>query len=301
MSLQGTIKRYSLIINHARESSCPSFRDIHEMLSDEGFQISARTLQRDIEDIRDEFGIELTYDSARNGYYIDYEKSVNADYILHFLELAVSAQVMIDSLKEGKQVLKYIAFDSYEYFKGVSNLQKLLFAVKNSRKISFRHTSYQTGKTWTQNVRPYLLKEFQGRWYLYAENSSLKVFRVYGVDRIDDLKVLEESFKPKNIDPAGRFGDMIGVSNPDEGQARQEVVLSFNAEQGLYFKSLPWHSSFSVLEDNDKEFRVCLTIIPNYELFQRILMHSDSVTILNPPWLREKVKNALSESLRKYN
>jgi predicted DNA-binding transcriptional regulator YafY len=52
-------------------------------------QISSRTLQRDLEDIRDEFGIEIALDFGRNGYFIDYENSVNADYILHFLELAV--------------------------------------------------------------------------------------------------------------------------------------------------------------------------------------------------------------------
>jgi predicted DNA-binding transcriptional regulator YafY len=166
-------------------------------LKDEGFQISSRTLQRDLEDIRDEFGIEISYDSSKNGYFIDYENSVNAGYILHFLELAVSAQVMIDTLKEVKEALKYISFDSYDNFIGLSNIQKLLFAVKNYKEVTFKHTSYQTGKISTQCVRPYLLKEFQGRWYLYADNPSLNDFRTYGIDRIDQLCISEKSFKPK--------------------------------------------------------------------------------------------------------
>jgi arginine repressor len=53
MSLQGTIKRYSLIIDYTRRYSCSSFKEINEMLQDEGFQISSITLQRDLEDIRD--------------------------------------------------------------------------------------------------------------------------------------------------------------------------------------------------------------------------------------------------------
>jgi hypothetical protein len=32
MSLQGTIKRYSLIIDYARRTSYPSFKEIHELL-----------------------------------------------------------------------------------------------------------------------------------------------------------------------------------------------------------------------------------------------------------------------------
>jgi len=302
MSIQGTIKRYSLVIDHIKRSAFPSFKEIHELLQNEGFQISSRTLQRDLEDIRDEFGIEIAYDSSKKGYFIDYENSVNADYILHFLELSVSAQVMIDTLKEGREALKYISFDSYDNFSGLSNIQKLLFAIKNSREVTFVHTSYQTGKISAQNVRPYLLKEFQGRWYLYADNPSLMDFRIYGIDRIDQLGISEKSFKPKkDVDIIQRFENMIGVTNAWDGKGKQEIVLSFDPEQGMYFKSLPWHHSYVVMNDNEEEFRVSLNIIPNIELVQRILMHSDKVRVIEPVWLRSEIKFALEEALKKYS
>jgi predicted DNA-binding transcriptional regulator YafY len=301
MSVQGTIKRYSIIIDHIKRSEFPSFKEILELLQNEGFQISSRTLQRDLEDIRDEFGIEITWDSGKNGYFIDYGNSVNADYILHFLELAVSAQVMIDTLKEGKEALKYISFDSYDNFSGLSNIQKLLFAIKNYKEITFIHTSYQTGKISNQTVRPYLLKEFQGRWYVYADNPSLDDFRIYGIDRIDQLSVSERSFKPKkDVDIIQRFEDMIGITNGWDGKGKQEIVLSFDPEQGMYFKSLPWHDSYIVISDTDEEFLVSLNIIPNIELVQRILMHSDKVRVIKPVWLRDEIKTALEEALKKY-
>ncbi len=83
---------------------------------------------------------------------------------------------------------------------------------------------------------------------MYAENPSIKDFRVYGIDRIDDLKVIEEDFKPKNgINILQRFEDLIGVTNPVEGQGKQSIILSFDKEQGLYFKSFPWHKSFDII------------------------------------------------------
>ncbi len=302
MSIQGTIKRYSLIIEHIRRSDFPSFREIHELLQAEGFQISSRTLQRDIEDIRDEFGIEVAWNPGKNGYFIDYDNSVNADYILHFLEMSVSAQIMIDTLKEGKEALKYISFDSYDNFRGLGNIQKLLSAVKNYREVTFSHTSYQTGKVTQQKVRPYLLKEFQGRWYLYADNPSVKDFRIYGIDRIDQLILTEVTFKPKKDNSIiQRFEDMIGVTNAWDGKGKQEIVLSFDPEQGMYFKSLPWHHSFVVEADTEKEFLVKLDIIPNIELVQRILMYSEKVRVIKPDWLRDEIKTSLQEALKIYS
>jgi len=91
------------------------------------------------------------------------------------------------------------------------------------------------------------------------------------------------------------------MSNPDMDHAElQDIVLSFDQEQGLYFKSLPWHSSYTILVDDEKKFRVALHIIPNYELFQRILMYTDSFYVIEPLWLRDRVKIALAEALKKY-
>ena len=67
MSQQGTIKRYYLIIEKVKGKTFPSFLEIKECLSQEGFQISDRTVQRDFEQIRLEFGVEISYNRLKNG------------------------------------------------------------------------------------------------------------------------------------------------------------------------------------------------------------------------------------------
>ena len=70
MSRQGTIKRYTLIIEKLERNHFPAFEDLKLMMIEEGFSISVRTLQRDIEQIRNEFfnykggAIELTKDNV---------------------------------------------------------------------------------------------------------------------------------------------------------------------------------------------------------------------------------------------
>jgi len=80
----------------------------------------------------------------------------------------------------------------------------------------------------------------------------------------------------------------------------QDVVLSFTHTQGKYIKTLPLHKSQKVLIDNEKECRIALRVIPNYELTQEILMHGDSVKVMEPAWLAEKIQQILKRALEKY-
>src|SRR5678815_4044251 len=75
MSAQGTIKRYQLILEKLRYNSYPSFEEIQSFLHEQGFEISKRTLQRDIDAIRNEFSVSIVFDRSRKGYYVDQEDS----------------------------------------------------------------------------------------------------------------------------------------------------------------------------------------------------------------------------------
>ena len=79
MSKHGEIRRYSLIIEKIIRGHYPGFREIGDYLHEHGFQVGDRTLQRDIEQIRYDFCIEIKYDRSKKGYCIDYENSLNLE------------------------------------------------------------------------------------------------------------------------------------------------------------------------------------------------------------------------------
>ena len=100
MSLQGTIRRYTLIIEKINQRQFPSFEEIQDYLEDCGFTISKRTLERDIAVIRNEFGIEITFNRNKAGYFIDHENSINMDSFLRFLEIVNTAELLTESLSD---------------------------------------------------------------------------------------------------------------------------------------------------------------------------------------------------------
>lgn len=298
MSSQATIKRYTLIVERANSNHFPSFAEIKDYLSQHDFEISNRTLQRDIEQIRAEFGIEIMYDRLRNGYYIDKEASLDLDTFLGFLDTVATADLLTQSLKESKSAMKFISFESEGSFHGVGFLKDILFAIKNRRKISFIHNNYITDTRKEYQINPYLLKEYQNRWYVIGKVDG-KQFRTFGIDRIEELEVGALVFKPlKGEDPSILFDNIIGLTYSESEV--EEVILSFKPVQGKYIKSLPLHKSQYILKDDKKAMVISLQVVPNFELSQKILMMGDSVKVLKPLKLANEIKRTLSLAFKQY-
>lgn len=299
MSQYGKIRRYTLIIEKIQGGQYPSVQKISDYLIEHGFDISHRTLQRDFKEIRDEFGIEITYNKSKSGYFIDQEQSIEFEGFMRFLEIVNTAELLTESLQESKESLQHISFDMGGGLKGIEYLKPLLQAIRDKRKISFQHYNFHTEKRRRYSLKPYLLKEYENRWYIIGQIGNLKGIRTFGIDRIDDLEVLTETFTPKeDFFPEMIFNNTIGLIY--SMHEVQDVVLSFSATQGKYIQALPMHSSQKVITDNEDECRISLKVAPNYELTQQILKHGKEVKILEPQWLKTEIKNIIEEMIKHY-
>ncbi|MDH5400081.1 MAG: WYL domain-containing protein [Cyclobacteriaceae bacterium] len=299
MSVQATIRRYALIIEKTRKDRYPSSKEIRAFLYEHGLAKSERTLQRDIETIRDDFGVEIAYDHRLKGYHIDKENSrIDTSSFMRLIDIVNTATVILEGLRQSKETLNYLAFDGGQ-LTGVENLKDLLFAIQNNRKVGFTHHSFHTGKDRDYTFRPYLLKEYQNRWYVVGILGTMTEFRTLGLDRLSNLKVLAETFKrdPK-ANPATLFEDTVGLTYSEHEKER--VILSFTAQQGKYAKTLPFHSSQEILKDDEKELQVAIEVTPNYELMQKILMHGETVRVISPEWLVKKIQKMLRKAAERY-
>ncbi len=300
MSKHSTIRRYSLIMEKIGRQLYPSFEEIREFMHKHGFELSDRTIQRDVEQVRNDFGIEILYDRQRNGYYVDNHSSPSMDNFLRFLEIANTAELIIESFKEGKDAIEYFDFESKGKLKGIEYIKPLLFAIRNHRKITITHERYSTGLKTNYNILPYMLKEYMYRWYLIGFVSRKGQFRTFGIDRIVDLDVSEQTFDPAlQNDPRVLFANTVGLTYSINELT--EVILSFTPFQGKYIKALPLHHNQEIITDNDEELRVKMHIIPNIEFKQRILMLGEAVRVLKPGWLVEEIKDSLQASMRRYS
>ncbi len=300
MSKHGSIRRYALIIEKAGQPGFPSFRQIKDYLFDHGFEVSDRTIQRDIEQIRFEFGIEVAYNRHQNGYHIDLDNSINIPSFLRFLEIVNTAELLTDCLKDSRENLNYLMFESHGELRGLKHLKPLLFAIKNRRRVSFLYEKYASDGLQKRHVEPYLLKEYQNRWYLVGISAVAEDFRIFGIDRIRQLEVSDQTFAADpGLKPHELFRHTIGLTYT--AHPVQDVVLEFTRLQGKYVQSLPMHPSQQITDHSPDGLKVKLRISPNFEFRQKILMLGSQVRVLEPLWLAGEIREELRTSLGRYD
>jgi predicted DNA-binding transcriptional regulator YafY len=299
MSAQAIIRRYKRIIDILETGQFPSLNAIMEYIERIGLKASQRTIERDFEAIRNEFDIEIEYNQNKRGYFINKDESLPIDSFLRLLELVETAHVFQESLQKSKETLSYIDFENEGIVSGIGYLQPILQSVRNHQCIRFSHESYQSGKTQKYKLKPYLIKEYQGRWYVVGEVAGMNAVRTFGIDRIHDLEVLTETFEPKKeLNIKERFADVVGLTY--EGSKKQRILLAFKPEQIPYLTSLPLHRSQRIVKETDQETLVEYHLIPNFEFIQRLFMFMDMVRVVEPEWLVEHVKGKIEKMRGKY-
>ncbi|TVR39959.1 MAG: WYL domain-containing protein [Bacteroidia bacterium] len=299
MSRHSTIRRYALIIEKTDRRLYPSFKEVKDFLAQHGFEVSDRTIQRDIEQMRLNFGIEITYDRLNDGYYIDRDKTLHIDNFLRFLQIAQTAELLTESLQESRDTLKYIDFESQGELRGSELLKPLLSAIRNHREVVFLHENFMREQPKLHRVRPYLLKEYLNRWYLVSTTIDTNDCRIFGIDRISYLEITAQTFEPDpKLKPQELFRNTIGLTYSESEP--QPVELSFTPLQGKYVKALPMHHSQEIIADSESELLIRMFINPNLEFRQRVMMLGDAVRVISPDWLVKEVKNALDAARQRY-
>lgn len=301
MATKNNIRRNYLIIKRIMQGDAPSMETIRKYLEAYDCLVTPRTLQRDIAYIRSDLDVDIIYDNEKNGYYIDTDSSLDLSKILYFINLSESSDIVLQSLKDKKDILQYLSISPNTGFKGIEHIGTLLQSIRSNLVIQYQHLNYEKQTNKAYAAEPYLLKEFAGRWYLFAYIREKASFRTFGLDRISELIVTDTRFERESqlAETASKFDNVYGlVYEPKQNVDAliEKVTLRFSPLMINHLSVLPLHKSQRIDENV-----VTLHIIINPEIENKILSYGEHVEVLSPQSLREKIKQRLSETLKRYN
>lgn len=298
MSKRESLARYSLIIRKIKR--CPSsYSEIADYLSSESelqsynFNISKRTFQRDLEDIRSLFNIDIQYDFSRKVYYINVEDHSEVN------ERILEAFDTFNALNITDRLSNYIHFEKRRP-QGTENFYGLLHAIKNKVQVKFVYKKYWEDEISERTVEPYALKEFKNRWYLLANDTKDILVKSFALDRLSELEITKTKFQSStDFNVVDHFQYCFGIISPTS-ENPEEVILSFDPFQGKYIKSLPLHETQKIQKDTADELVVKLKLFITHDFIMELLSFGDNVKVIKPNWLILQLKKVYSNALKQY-
>ncbi len=297
MSKHSFFLRYISLIKKLRTAPA-SFDEIQKYIRREGelqdlsADISRRTLQRDILEIRSLFNIDIQC-NRRYQYYIE---SNDEDV---FNSRMLEAFDLFSSLNLTQNVSSFLHFDSRKAV-GSEHMYGLIHAIKSRLRVEIDYCKFWEAKSSSRALEPYALKESQGRWYLVAKDSKDNRIKTYGLDRMKELFITREKFtRPKDFNVHEKFKDTFGIIDLKSAKT-EKVVLKFEAEQAQYILTYPLHPSQTVLTSDDEFVTIQIKLKITFDLVREILSHADNVEVLAPESLRKEIRDALHNIRKLY-
>lgn len=284
MSKQTFISRFSLIIKRL-ERGPTAFEELKQYLENESdihgknFNLSIRTLQRDIIHIYDQFGIEIVNERKGDKRYFIKDQPESQEHTQRLLE----AYDMLNIVKSSQQHNRFVFFESRKP-KGLEHFTGLLYACSNKKVLSFRHFKYWDDTLTNRTVHPLALKEARGRWYLVAIDTKDSNLKTFGLDRMEDIDISKTSFKEKYaIDIAETFHHAFGIINETD-QKPQKIRLQLSHEQGQYLMNYPLHHTQQRIEEKEDSNDIILelNLKISYDFVMELMSFGETVKVLSP-------------------
>lgn len=260
-----------------------------------GYEVSLRTLQRDIKDIYSQLDIEIVNDRNGDRCYRIVDRQDASSFGPRLLESYQIIQAIHSS-----HDFRDIVFLEERQPRGLEHFHGLLHAIRNKRITEFTHQKYSATSTTMRTVHPLALKEALGRWYLIAVDTKDTQLKTFGLDRISDLYVHKTRFREKyEVELREKFIHSFGILT-NEKLRRQRVLLRFEVEQGQYVKTYPFHHSQQVVEENRQFVLIELDMYVTYDLVKELLSFGATLTVLEPQSLRQVIQKAIRKALDQY-
>ena len=257
---------------------------------------SRRTFNNHRKAVEEVFGIRIECNRSTNRYYIDYSEDVsNANAESAWL---INTFTVNNILSLGKQRLSgRVSVEDIP--SGHLHLTGIMEAMTEGLEIEIDYQKYTAANAESLTLRPYAVKEFAKRWYLIAFCIERNGLRVYGLDRVRDLRTTSRNFKmEKGFDVDDLFATSFGIYLPEE-KART-ITFKVPERDALFLRDLPIHKSQTEVERKDGYVTFSIFVCPDKNMLMEFCRYGSRLEVLSPADIREKVASELISAANIY-
>jgi len=287
------------------------------------FEVSRRTVARDLDFLRDEERAPLAYDDARHGFCLTDETytlppvrisrkeafsfGLARKLLAHYegTPLHLDMRSVLDKIAESLEGDVTIEPDWLSEHVGVLPEDRVridpevwaqLAGCVERREAML--ATYQTfdGRVSEYELHPYHLLAYHGNWYSLALNTAKARVETFALSRFRRIEAAGQNFtRPAEFNPETYARQAFGIVG---GEEPIKVRLLFEPKLAVYITERQWHPTQEFRTRADGCVEMCLETTGRKELVRWILSWMPDVKVLEPESLRARIVEKLQDGLR---
>lgn len=223
-------------------------------------------------------------------------------------QLIASLNVEVDESK------KFVYYSVNEKGTNTKVFGKLYSAISEQKVINLTYHKFDDPTPHSVLLHPYILKEWNRRWYLIAAAVDSCKILTFALDRTDEVETCGDlKYKPASDDLMERYEDIVGITYYDNAPI-ETIYLWVSDRSYKYLDTKPIHGSQTTLKEGSEEESslrqkrpdlkggrfVRLECMVNYELVHEILAYGKGMVVLSPTSLRDEIVLEFKEMMNNY-
>jgi len=304
-------------INTGKHPNCSSLA--------EKWEVSCKTVQRDLDYMRYQLNAPLEYSAKHRGYFykeknfqlpaMDIKESdLFAIYLADKLLIQYEGTPIYDSLcsvfkkieqslpskvslDPGDEPSRFTVFPPSNTIFRPGIWETVTNAIRLLRRLEIKYQTPGSDPV-IRKLDPYHGVRFEGDWYVVGFCHLRREILTFSLGRIIDAKMLSDSFEiPADFDFHKLTGSHFGIhwSNNEI-----DVKIHFNRSVAGYIKERKWHPSQEISSNPDGSLVLSLTVNHLLELKRWILSWGDMAEVLEPEDFVEEVKQTINGMHSRY-
>lgn len=279
-------------------------------------EVSGKTIQRDIDFMRDQLGLPIEYDQLHFGFaytepvtsFPNIEVSEGEIVALFVAQKALQQyegtpfeaplraafRKIGDGLKD-KITFSWSDLDSSISFRSTSRsisdieiFESISSAVLRSEEVEFRYRKLRSSGLEKRRVRPYHLGCVENQWYLFAFDLDRQQLRTFALPRIRDPRKTGVRFKrPVDFSISKFLDSSFGVFR---GEGNNLVRIHFDSFAAQLIRERIWHPSQKITELRNDEIELTLRLGALEEIERWVLSWGEHATVLAPGPLVKRMR-----------
>ncbi len=291
----------------------------------EEWEVSRKTIQRDIEYMRYQLDAPIEYSAKQRGYHYTEEQyqlpamdiresDLFGVYLADKLLVQYEGTPIYDSLcsifekiehslpnktttDPGSDQEKFTVFPPFSTTIDPTVWETVIGCLRSSLQVKIQYKTPEKTPV-TRTLDPYHGVRFEGDWYIVGYCHLRREIRTFSLSRIIRAEKTGEPFQiAAGFDFKKLSGSHFGVHWSDYDIP---VKILFNRRVADYVKERVWHPSQEIAEYDNGDVVLSLTVNHLLELKRWILSWGADAQVLKPDFFAQEIRQTLSESLTLY-